>query len=843
MTSLRVVKFGYNNLNGNLPNDFFNQLPQLENFILKNNQFEGSIPQSIGNCTSLIYINLASNFLTGTIPEEIGYLDKLELLILYNNRLSGSIPSKIFNMSSLTSLGVDQNSLSGTIPSNTGYSLPSLQYLFLNDNNFVGNIPNNIFNCSNLIQFQLNGNAFTGTLPNTAFGDLGLLKSFLIDDNNLTIEDSHQFFTSLTNCRYLKYLDLSGNHIPNLPKSIGNITSEYIRAQSCGIGGYIPLEVGNMSNLLQFSLSGNNITGPIPPTFKRLQKLQVLNLSNNGLQGSFIEELCEMKSLGELYLQNNKLSGVLPTCLGNMISLIRIHVGSNSLNSRIPLSLWRLRDILEINFSSNSLIGILPPEIGNLRAIVLLDLSRNQISSNIPTTINSLLTLQNLSLADNKLNGSVPKSLGEMVSLISLDLSQNMLTGVIPKSLESLLYLQNINFSYNRLQGEIPDGGRFKNFTAQSFMHNDALCGDPRLQVPTCGKQVKKWSMEKKLILKCILPIVVSVVLIVACIILLKHNKRRKNKNNVGRGLSTLGAPRRISYYEIVQATNGFNESNFLGRGGFGSVYQGKLLDGEMIAVKVIDLQSEAKSKSFDAECNAMRNLRHRNLVKIISSCSNLDFKSLVMEFMSNGSVDKWLYSNNYCLNFLQRLNIMIDVAYALEYLHHGSSMPVVHCDLKPSNVLLDENMVAHVSDFGIAKLMDEGQSQTLTQTLATVGYIAPEYGSKGIVSVKGDVYSYGIMLMEIFTRKKPTDDMFVAELSLKTWISRSLPNSIMEVMDSNLVQITGDQIDYILTHMSSIFSLALSCCEDSLEARINMADVIATLIKINTLVVGANTV
>ncbi|KEH19879.1 receptor-like kinase [Medicago truncatula] len=185
----------------------------------------------------------------------------------------------------------------------------------------------------------------------------------------------------------------------------------------------------------------------------------------------------------------------------------------------------------------------------------------------------------------------------------------------------------------------------------------------------------------------------------------------------------------------------------------------------------------------------------------------------------------------------------MIDVASALEYLHHGSSMPVVHCDLKPSNVLLDENMVAHVSDFGIAKLMDEGQSKTHTQTLATVGYLAPEYGSKGIVSVKGDVYSYGIMLMEIFTRRKPIDDMFVAELSLKTWISRSLPNSIMEVMDSNLVQITGDQIDNILTHMSSIFSLAMSCCEDSPEARINMADVIATLIKIKTLVAGANTV
>ncbi|RHN41175.1 putative protein kinase RLK-Pelle-LRR-XII-1 family [Medicago truncatula] len=782
--------------------------------------------------------NIVSYPFSGTIPKEIGYLDKLERLLLFNNRLSGSIPSKILNMSSLTALVVDHNSLSGPLPSNTGYSLPSLQYLYLNENNFVGNIPNNIFNSSNLIDFQLYDNAFSGTLPNIAFGNLRFLEFFLIYDNNLTIDDSHQFFTSLTNCRYLKYLDLSGNHIPNLPKSIGNITSEYIRAESCGIGGYIPLEVGNMSNLLFFDMYDNNINGPIPRSVKGLQKLQHLSLSKNGLQGSFIEEFCEMKSLGELYLNNNKLSGVLPTCLGNMSSIIRLYIGSNSLNSKIPSSLWSVIDILQVDLSSNAFIGNLPPEIGNLRAIILLDLSRNQISSNIPTTISPLQTLQKLSLADNKLNGSIPESLGQMISLISLDLSQNMLTGAIPKSLESLVYLQNINFSYNRLQGEIPDDGHFKNFTAQSFMHNDALCGDPHFQVPTCSKQVKKWSMEKKLILKYILPIVVSAILVVACIIVLKHNKTRKNENTLGRGLSTLGAPRRISYYELVQATNGFNESNFLGRGAFGSVYQGKLLDGEMIAVKVIDLQSEAKSKSFDAECNAMRNLRHRNLVKIISSCSNLDFKSLVMEFMSNGSVEKWLYSNNYCLNFLQRLNIMIDVASALEYLHHGSSIPVVHCDLKPSNVLLDENMVAHVSDFGIAKLMDEGQSQTHTQTLATIGYLAP-----GIVSVKGDVYSYGIMLMEIFTKRKPIDDMFVAELSLKTWISRSLPNSIMEVMDSNLVQITGDEIDDILTHMSSIFSLALSCCEDSPEARINMAEVIASLIKIKTLVVGANAV
>ncbi|KEH19884.1 tyrosine kinase family protein [Medicago truncatula] len=674
--------------------------------------------------------------------------------------------------------------------------MTNLQYLHLDHNNFVGNIPSSIFNSSNLIQFQLSVNAFSGTLPNIDFGDLVLLELFHIYNNNLTIEDSHQFFTSLTNCRHLKYLDLSGNHVlPNLPKSIGNITSEFFRAQSCGIEGNIPVEVGNMSNLLLLSLYDNNINEPIPHSLKGLEKLQVLSLAYNALKGSFIDELCLIKSLG-----------------------------SNNLNSKIPTSLWGLTDILMLDLSSNAFIGDFPPDIGNLRELVILDLSRNQISSNIPTTISSLQNLQNLSLAHNKLNGSIPTSLGEMVSLISLDLSQNMLAGVIPKSLESLLYLQNINFSYNRLQGEIPDGGPFKNCTTQSFMHNGPLCGNIRLQVPPCGKQDNKMSMAEKILLKCILPIVVSTFLVVACIICFRL-KRKRIKSTLERGLSALGALRRISYYELLKATNGFNERKLLGRGSFGSVYQGELPDGEIIAVKVFDLQSEAKSKSFDAECNAMRNLRHRNLVKIISSCSNLDFKSLVMEFMSNGSVDKWLYSNNYCLSFLQRLNIMIDVASALKYLHHGSSMPVVHCDLKPSNVMLDENMVARVSDFGIAKLMDE------------------ECGTKGIVSVKGDIYSYGIMLMEIFTRRKPTDDIFVAELSLKTWISESLPNSIMEVLDSNLVQQIGEQIDDILIYMSSIFGLALNCCEDSPEARINIADVIASLIKIKTLILSASRV
>ncbi|XP_047267455.1 receptor kinase-like protein Xa21 [Capsicum annuum] len=198
----------------------------------------------------------------------------------------------------------------------------------------------------------------------------------------------------------------------------------------------------------------------------------------------------------------------------------------------------------------------------------------------------------------------------------------------------------------------------------------------------------------------------------------------------------------RISYSELLQATDDLSESNLIGFGSFGSVYKGVLRSGTAIAVKVFNPQ-------LDTECEVLRSLRHRNLVKVITSFSNLDFKALVLDYMPNGSLELYLYSHNYFLDIKQRLGIMIDVACALEYLHHGCSLPVIHCDMKPSNVLLDEYMVAHLSDFGISKLLGEDQGDLYTKTLAIFGYIAPEYGLEGLVSTKCDVYSYGVMLLE----------------------------------------------------------------------------------------------
>ncbi|XP_024039487.1 probable LRR receptor-like serine/threonine-protein kinase At3g47570 [Citrus clementina] len=252
------------------------------------------------------------------------------------------------------------------------------------------------------------------------------------------------------------------------------------------------------------------------------------------------------------------------------------------------------------------------------------------------------------------------------------------------------------------------------------------------------------------------------------------------------------------------------------------------------VAVKVFNLQCGRAFKSFNIECEMMKSIRHRNLIKVISTCSNEEFKALVLEYMPHGSLEKYLYSSNCILDIFQRLNIMIDVASALEYLHFGYSAQVIHCDLKPINVLLDDNMVAHLSDFSIAKLLTgEYQSMTQTQTLATIGCIAPEYRRKGRESTNGDVYSFGIMLMETFTRKKPTDEIFNREMTLKHWGNNWLPISTMEVVDANLL--SQEDIHFVAKEqcVSFVFNLAIECTVESPEQRINAREIVAKLFKI----------
>ncbi|KAK0578105.1 hypothetical protein LWI29_005179 [Acer saccharum] len=373
-----------------------------------------------------------------------------------------------------------------------------------------------------------------------------------------------------------------------LPILIGNFNSlEILFLDYCNVKGSIPSEIGNLSNLTQLNLAFNEFSGSIPDAIGKLKNLQGLYLSDNELQGSIPTALCGIESLNEFMSDNNKLNGSLPECLDNLISLRYFSSSFNRLTSKIPSTMWSLKDILYIDLSSNFINRSLPIEIGNLKVVTVLNLPRNQLSGDLPISFRDLKNLQNLSLEDNRLQGAIPDSFGDLTSLELLDLSNNNLSVEIPNSLEDLSFLKNLNLSFNNLEGEIPGGGPFANFSAQSFIGNKALCGDPQLQVPPCKTNSHRKKPARLLIYILLGAAASTLLFLVIVFVLIRCRRRKQRVQSDDAEMSHPESWRRITYSELFQATDGFSESKLLGKGSFGSVYKGTLQDGGLVAVKV----------------------------------------------------------------------------------------------------------------------------------------------------------------------------------------------------------------------------------------------------------------
>ncbi|XP_027775131.1 LRR receptor-like serine/threonine-protein kinase GSO1 [Solanum pennellii] len=807
LTKLQHLFLGWNNITGHIPSEIDN-LSAIRRLSLRRNNLVGSLPPSIGNLSNLEMIDLGDNSLYGGIPQEFEHLVNLKEVYLGPNRLSGEVPRRLYNISGLKKISFVANELSGTLPSNIGHTLPNLEGLYLGDNQFTGLIPTSIVNSTMLIQLDFGRNLFSGPVPMN-LGKLQQLQFINLQINQLTNDQSTgelSFLTSLSNCKYMKTVQ---------------------------IGGKIPPNISNFRNLEWLSLGENKLIGSIPPDLGNLRKLKRFSLEKNNLDGIIPTSLCNMENLYQIILGKNQLTGELPNCFGNLSSLRELYLDSNALISHIPSTFWRNKDISILTLASNLLNGSLAVEMGNSRSLRILHLHGNQFSGQIPSTIGQLQSLVSLSLSKNMLDGSIPELFEDLVSLEYLDLSSNNLSGMIPKSLRNLEHLMYFNVSFNGIMGEIPDGGPFVNFTAESFMGNPALCGSSRFHVMQC----RVTSLERKRKNRVLTSVLASVSsgVVVTTIFIIWFLKCRKRSTELPL-VDTFGqVHKRISYYDISQGTNNFDEANLIGRGSLGLVYKGTLADGMVVAIKVFNTELQLAFRSFEVECQVLRSIRHRNLVKVISSCANFDYKVLVLEYMPNKNLKCWLHSTDKFLDITQRLKVMIDVASAVEYLHGGHLFVVVHCDLKPSNILLDEDMVAKVSDFGISKLLTSETLIAHTKTLGTIGYMAPEYGSEGKVSTSGDVYSFGILLMETFTRKSPVDDLFVGDFTLKRWICQSLPDRLVDVVEINLFSLNEENFTSKERCFKSIMELALECTNDLPEERIRMEDITLRLKKILT--------
>ncbi|XP_073259869.1 uncharacterized protein [Populus alba] len=809
LTSLNFLYLCENNLTGLIPSSI-GTLKHLSTLYLWSNRLSGLIPLEIGSLQSLNFLSLSSNDLTGRIPSSIGNLRNLSILYLLNNKLTGSIPfsignmtklidfylwdnkffgsipSSIGNMTMLTRLSLCMNNLSGSVPREIGH-LESLVELSLHTNNLNGSLPPEMNNLTHLMNLQLFSNNFTGHLPrDLCLG--GLLVNFTANYNYF----SGPIPKSLRNCTSLFRVRLEWNQLTgNISEDLGLYPNlNYVDLSHNNLSGELTWKWGSFHNLTSLKLSNNNITGEIPSELGKATGLQLIDLSSNLIKGTIPKELGQLKALFNLTLHNNHLFGVIPFEIQMLSQLQFLNLASNNLGGSIPKQLGECSNLVQLNLSHNKFIGSIPSKIGFLHFLGNLDLSGNLLAGEIPSQIGQLKQLETMNLSHNKLSGSIPTAFVDLVSLTAVDIS------------------------YNELEGPIPKIKGFIEAPFEAFMNNSGLCGNASGLKP--------------------------------CILLTSRRKSTKIVQTSRERISFLGERQsplslavwgyeeEILHETIIQATNNFNFNNCIGKGGYGIVYRATLPAGQEVAVKKLHPSREDKLmdlKTFRNEIRMLIDIRHRNIVKLYGFCSLIEHSFLVYEFIERGSLKMNLSSEEQAmdLDWNKRLNVVKGVANALSYMHHHCSPPIIHRDISSSNVLLDLEYEARVSDFGTARLLMP-DSTNWTSFAGTFGYTAPELAYTMRVNEKCDVYSFGVVTMEVIMGMHPGD--LISSLSASTFSS----SSSSQINQHALLKDVIDQRiplpeNRVAEGVVSIIKIAFACLLANPQSRPTMRQVASKLI------------
>ncbi|CAJ2664486.1 unnamed protein product [Trifolium pratense] len=515
--------------------------------------------------------------------------------------------------------------------------------------------------------------------------------------------------------------------------------------------------------------------------------------------------------------------------------------------------------VRSINLPYMQLGGIISPSIGKLSRLQRLALHQNGLHGIIPTEITNCTELRALYLRANFFQGGIPAGIGNLSFLNILDVSSNGLKGSIPSSIGRLSHLQVLNLSTNFFSGEIPDIGVLSTFQKNSFFGNSDLCGRqlekpcrtslgfpvviPHAESDEAAGKIPPTTKRSSHYMKAVLIGAVAT-LGLALIITLsllwirstsKKERAAKKYIEVKKQVDPSASAKLITFHgdmpytssEIIEKLESLDEEDIVGSGGFGTVYRMVMNDIGTFAVKRIDRSREGSDQVFERELEILGSIKHINLVNLRGYCRLPSSRLLIYDYVALGSLDDLLHENTerQPLNWNDRLKITLGSARGLAYLHHECSPKIVHRDIKSSNILLNENMEPHISDFGLAKLLVDEDAHVTTVVAGTFGYLAPEYLQSGRATEKSDVYSFGVLLLELVTGKRPTDPSFVKRgLNVVGWMNTLLKeNRLEDVVDRRCSGVDAETLEVIL-------ELAARCTDSNADDRPSMNQVLQLL-------------
>ncbi|KAL6629144.1 hypothetical protein ACP70R_028909 [Stipagrostis hirtigluma subsp. patula] len=867
MENLVALNASNNRFTGQIPAHLCNISPSLAMLELSYNKFSGSIPPGLGNCSMLRVLKADNNNLSGTLPDELFNATLLEYLSFANNDFNGVIDgARIINLRNLVTLDLGGNNFTGNIPDSIG-QLKMLEELHLNHNSMSGELPSSLGSCRNLVTMDLKSNYFNGKLDKVDFSSLHNLKTLDLLYNNFTGTVPESIYS----CRNLTALRLSGNNLHGqLSPQVGNLMS--LTFLSLGRNKF-----ENITNTLQILKScrnlktlliGNNFRGEVMPEDDRIvgfENLQVLDIGGCQLFGKIPVWISRLKNLEMLVLNDNQLSGSIPTWINTLNSLFYLDISDNNLTGGIPTALMNMAML-----TSEKTTGSLDPRVFDLPVYAgrsrqyripiafpkVLNLGGNKFTGEIPLEIGQLKSLLSLNISFNSLTGPIPASICNLTNLQILDLSNNNLTGIIPAALENLHFLSTFNISNNDLEGPVPTRGQFSTFQNSSFDGNPKLCGSMLGRRCNSAKAHMVFTKQrnKKAIVAIALGVLfagIAILLLLGVLLVLMRVKsiRDKGRREVNGNVETIsinsnsehmmvmmphvkGQENSLTFADIMKATNNFDTEHIIGCGGYGLVYKAELPKGCKLAIKKLNGEMCLMEREFTAEVEALSMAQHENLVPLWGYCAQGNSRLLIYSYMESGSLDDWLHNRDddasTFLDWPMRLKIAQGASRGLSYIHNICKPHIVHRDIKSSNILLDKEFKAYVADFGLSRLILPNKTHVTTELVGTLGYIPPEYGQAWVATLRGDIYSFGVVLLELLTGRRPVPVLSTSKELVPWVLEMRFVGRQIEVLDPTLCGMGYEE------QMLMVLEVACKCVNHNPIMRPAIMEVVSCLEKVD---------